>query len=80
MWDVQASIRKHWMPLDFFMTWDEDLPKKRPAYELGADLSTLSLEELQHYLTVLDAERQRVEAMVAAKKASQDAANSVFKA
>ena len=62
------------------MAWDDEAqPKKRAAYELGADLSTLSVKELEDCLGVLAGERQRVEAALAAKKASQSAAQSVFK-
>lgn len=60
--------------------WDDSEPrKKRTAYELGADLSTWSVGELDEYLEALAVERTRVEAAKAAKKASQSAANSVFK-
>jgi len=62
------------------MIWDDDLPqKKRPALTLGADLSTFSVEELSAFLAVLAAERARVETALAAKKASQQTAHSVFK-
>jgi uncharacterized small protein (DUF1192 family) len=61
------------------MIWDEETPKKRPTFELGADLSTLSVEELKEYIGILEAERQRVETMLASKTASRDAAQSVFK-
>lgn len=60
--------------------WDDAEPrKKRAAYELGADLSTWSVGDLDEYLLALAAERERVEAAKAAKQASQSAANSVFK-
>ncbi|MGB0087101.1 MAG: DUF1192 domain-containing protein [Rhodomicrobiaceae bacterium] len=61
------------------MSWDEDLPKKRPAFELGADLSALSVKDLEEYVALLAAERQRAEAVIASKKSSRDAAHSVFK-
>jgi uncharacterized small protein (DUF1192 family) len=62
------------------MVWDDDPPqKKRREAALGADLSTFSVEELTDYLAVLAAERERVEAALARKKASQQAAQSVFK-
>ncbi len=61
------------------MVWDEDQPKKQRAYELGADLSKFSVEELQDYLAILDNERQRVESIMSSKKSSLDAAHSVFK-
>ena len=62
------------------MEWDDARPKKRPAHELGADLTVLPVKELEEYLCVLAAERQRVETMLVTKKASQDRAHSVFKA
>jgi uncharacterized small protein (DUF1192 family) len=61
------------------MDWDDARPKKKPAHELGADLTVLSVKELEEYLAVLAAERQRVETMLVAKKASQERAHSVFK-
>ena len=61
------------------MIWDENAPKPRPAYELGRDLSAFSVEELQDYIAVLMAERERVEAVLASKLASRNAAQSVFK-
>ena len=61
------------------MIWDEDQPKKQPRYELGADLSKFSVEELQDYMALLDNERQRAESIMASKKSSLDAAHSVFK-
>ena len=42
------------------MEWDDARPKKKPAHELGADLAVLSVSELEDYLAVLAAERQRV--------------------
>jgi uncharacterized small protein (DUF1192 family) len=62
------------------MVWDEDLAPKKPRERiLGADLSTYSVEELNDYLTALAAERDRVEAVLAQKKASRQSAHSVFK-
>jgi uncharacterized small protein (DUF1192 family) len=61
------------------MNWDEEPVKKPKPYEIGADLSALSVKELEAYIEVLNAERQRVEAMLVAKQASRNAAHSVFK-
>jgi uncharacterized small protein (DUF1192 family) len=62
------------------MIWDEELPqKKRREPALGADLSPFSVEELTDYLATLAAERERVEAALRQKQASQQAAHSVFK-
>ena len=53
------------------MVWDDEAPPKRRSWpELGADLSALSVSELEDYLGALAAERQRVEATITAKKAS----------
>ena len=59
--------------------WDEEKPKKTPAYEMGADLSTRSVEELREYLEMLDGERKRVEAALESKKVSREAADTFFK-
>ena len=61
------------------MSWDDETPKKKPAFELGADLSKYSVDELTDYLGLLDAERRRVETLLTSKRASRDAADSVFK-
>jgi uncharacterized small protein (DUF1192 family) len=61
------------------MSWDDETPKKKPAFELGADLSKYSVDELTDYLGLLDAERRRVEQLLGTKRASRDAADSVFK-
>jgi uncharacterized small protein (DUF1192 family) len=62
------------------MSWDDDRPqKKRREITLGADLSTFSIEELTDYVALLAAERERVEAVLAQKRASKSAAHSVFK-
>jgi uncharacterized small protein (DUF1192 family) len=62
------------------MGWDDDLPQKKPRERvLGADLSNHSVEELNDYLAALAAEKQRVEAILAQKKASRETAHSVFK-
>ena len=59
--------------------WDEEGPRKRAVYELGADLSAFSVGELEDYLAILAVERERVEAVIIKKKAQHTAADSVFK-
>lgn len=61
------------------MDWDEAAGKKKPVYEVGGDLSRFSVAELEGCLALLAEERARIEAALAAKRASQQAANSVFK-
>ena len=58
---------------------DEERLRKAMAHELGQDLSMLSVEELTARLALLRGEIERLEAAVAAKRASRDAAASIFK-
>jgi len=58
----------------------EDLePKKAKAHQLGADLSKLSVGDLNALAETLRAEIARVERAMAAKQSSLTAAESVFK-
>ena len=58
----------------------EDEPKKKPAaHELGADLSLLSVDELQERIDLLRQEIVRLEAEVASKEKSRNAAESFFR-
>lgn len=62
------------------MAWEDDAtPRKRSTFELGSDLSALSVKDLEEVLELLAAERQRIENAIAAKKASGSAAESFFK-
>jgi uncharacterized small protein (DUF1192 family) len=58
---------------------DEDRPRKAAAHEIGQDLSLLSVEELTARIELLRGEIARLETAVAKKRASRDAANSIFK-
>jgi uncharacterized small protein (DUF1192 family) len=58
---------------------DEDRPRKAAAHEIGQDLSMLSVEELTARLALLKGEIERLESAVASKRASRDAAASIFK-
>jgi uncharacterized small protein (DUF1192 family) len=58
---------------------DEDRPRKAAVHEIGQDLSLLSVEELTARVTLLRSEIDRLEAALAKKRASRDAANSIFK-
>jgi uncharacterized small protein (DUF1192 family) len=61
------------------MDLDDLEPKKKKAYELGQDLSKLSVGELTELVETLKAETSRVEATRAAKQASLSAADAAFK-
>jgi len=54
-------------------------PGREPEHQIGQDLSTLSLHELDARIALLHAEIVRLEQARAGKAASRDAAASVFK-
>jgi uncharacterized small protein (DUF1192 family) len=54
-------------------------PKKPRSYELGQDLSKLSVGELKALIDDLKVEIDRVEATLAAKQSSKRAAEAAFK-
>jgi uncharacterized small protein (DUF1192 family) len=58
---------------------DEDAPKKKPAHEIGQDLTLLSAAELTDRIAVLKAEIARLEADIAKKQAVKSAADLFFK-
>ena len=58
---------------------DDDRPRKKVSHEIGQDLSLLSVEELNERIALLSSEVERIKEVVTKKRASRDAANSVFK-
>lgn len=58
---------------------DDDRPRKKITHEIGQDLSLLSVEELTERIALLKTEIVRLEETATKKRASRDAANSVFK-
>jgi uncharacterized small protein (DUF1192 family) len=58
---------------------DDDRPRKKITHEIGQDLSLLSVEELTERIALLNAEVERLKEAMTKKRASKDAANSVFK-
>lgn len=54
-------------------------PRKPAAATIGENLELLSVPELEARLTMLAAERARVEAEIQARKASRAAAEGFFK-
>ena len=61
------------------MDWDELKPKPPKGVTLGETLESLSVAELQGRIAALHEEIARVEAELAAKKAHEAAAASIFK-
>ncbi|OWV83637.1 hypothetical protein ATY81_24755 [Rhizobium sp. R72] len=58
---------------------DDDRPQKKVAHEIGADLSTLSVDELRARVDLLKAEIARLEAEAASKTSTRSAAESLFR-
>ena len=58
---------------------DDDRPRKKISHEIGQDLSLLSVEELTERIALMNAEIERLQAAMAKKRASKDAAASFFK-
>lgn len=62
------------MPMD-----DDDRPRKKISHEIGQELALLSVEELTERVALLKTEIVRLEEATTKKRASRDAANSIFK-
>ena len=58
---------------------DDDKPRKKVSHEIGQDLSLLSVEELSERVALLTSEIERLQAAITRKRASKDAASSIFK-
>jgi uncharacterized small protein (DUF1192 family) len=58
---------------------DDDKPRRKVSHDIGQDLSLLSVEELNARVALLTAEIERLQLAAAKKRASKEAANSVFK-
>ncbi|MCB1520428.1 MAG: DUF1192 domain-containing protein [Hyphomicrobiaceae bacterium] len=61
------------------MDWEDARPKPDAQITIGADLSVLSVTELEDMCTRLKAEIERIETMLAAKRAHSAAASALFK-
>jgi len=59
--------------------FDDDLPKKPKAHELGMLLDAMSIDELNERIGLLEGEIARLRAAIEAKQKSKNAAASVFK-
>jgi uncharacterized small protein (DUF1192 family) len=57
---------------------DEDAPKKR-THEVGMPIDTMSVDELEERIAMLQGEIERLRQAIAARKMTKDQANSLFK-
>jgi uncharacterized small protein (DUF1192 family) len=58
---------------------DDDRPKRKIAHEIGQDLALLSVKELEERIELLNEEIARLQADIARKGASRNAADLFFK-
>lgn len=58
---------------------DDDRPKRKIAHEIGQDLSNLSVEELGERILLLSGEIERLRMAETRKRASREAASSLFR-
>lgn len=58
---------------------DDDRPKRKIAHEIGQDLALLSVKELEERVELLKEEIARLQADIARKGASRNAADLFFK-
>lgn len=58
---------------------DEDRPIKKKTHEVGMPIETMSVDELEERIGMLEAEIGRLREAIDARRKTKDAANSVFK-
>ena len=58
---------------------DEDQVKKPRAHEVGMPIETMSVDELEERIGLLEGEIARLREAIAARRKTKDEANSVFK-
>lgn len=61
------------------MDWEEPQKQPKTAMELGCDLDTISIEELEDRIVALKQEISRCEAAIQSKQVQRSAADSIFK-
>ena len=61
------------------MMEDDDTAKKVSGHEIGEDLATLSIEELEDRIETLKSEIERLAQAISDKRASADVAATFFK-
>lgn len=57
---------------------EDDKPQRKPVHEIGENLSALSVDELRNRIAALRAEIDRIEAELASKGATKNAAEALF--
>ena len=58
--------------------FDDDRPRPKPVHEIGENLAAFSVDELKNRIAALRAEIARIEAELASKGATKNAAEALF--
>lgn len=58
---------------------DDDAPKRLKTHEVGMPIDTMSVDELEERIGLLEAEIGRLRDAIAARQRTRSAADSVFK-
>jgi uncharacterized small protein (DUF1192 family) len=58
---------------------DEDAPKKKRTHEVGMPIETMSVDELEERIGMLEGEIERLRQAITARKNTKEQANSLFK-
>jgi len=58
---------------------EEDAPRKKTSHEVGMPIETLSIDELEERIGLLEGEIARLRQAIADRRKTKDDANSVFK-
>jgi uncharacterized small protein (DUF1192 family) len=59
--------------------FDDDAPKKKRTHEVGMLIDTMSVDELEERIGLLEGEIQRLRDAIEARRKTKDEANSLFK-
>ena len=61
------------------MVEDEDAPRKPRTHEVGMPIDTMSVDELEERIGLLEGEIARLREAIAARRKTKDEADAVFK-
>jgi len=61
------------------MSDDEDLPRRRKPHEVGMPIETMSVDELEERIGLLEGEIVRLRQAIEARQRTKQAADSIFK-
>jgi uncharacterized small protein (DUF1192 family) len=59
--------------------FDDDVPRQKKTHEVGMPIDTMSIDELEERIGLLEAEIARLREAIALRRKTKDEANSVFK-